>query len=130
MKKRILYTQVLLLVVLLSGCYPYASPYTNYSGSNSNNSSRQTLCVKYQTQSGWSKGYSVEVNVMKGSTLNQKTGTFNYNSYSTYGIIFWSDDQASIIELSYFTGSFTAYGTNGTDQRGRKWQLSKTSYCY
>ncbi|NGP90277.1 hypothetical protein [Fodinibius halophilus] len=129
MKRFILFSKVILLGIILGGCYPYATPYTSSYGTN-NSSNGQELCVKYQTQSGWSKGYSVDVNVMKGSTLNQKTGTYNYNSYSTYAIIFWSEDQASIIELSYFSGSFTAYGTQGTDQRGRKWQLSKTTLCY
>lgn len=121
---------VIVILATLNACYPYASPYTNSYGSSSNKSKRQTLCVKYQTQNGWSKGYSVEVNVLKGSTLNQKTNSYSYESYATYGVIFWDNDQASIIKLNYYMGSFTAYGTQGVDQRGRKWQLSKTTMCY
>lgn len=89
-----------------------------------------TLCVKYQTQTGWSKGYTVDVNVIKGSTLNRKTGTYNYDSYATYAVIFWSNEQASVIKLNYYSGSFTATGTHGIDQQGRKWKLAKTSLCY
>lgn len=90
----------------------------------------EKLCVKYETRSGWSKGYHVDVNTLKGSELNRRTNSWDYKSYSTYAVIFWSNDQASIIELSYFTGSFSAYATNGVDQSGSKWRLSKTSLCY
>lgn len=88
------------------------------------------LCVKYQKQYGWSKGYSVDVNVIKGSTLNRKTGTYDYDSYATYAVIFWSNDQASVIKLNYYSGSFTATGTHGVDQQGRQWKLAKTNLCY
>ena len=67
---------------------------------------------------------------MSGNILNSRTESYSYNVYSTYAVIFWSNEQASVIELQNFYGSFHAYGTNGTDQEGRTWQLSKTSYCY
>lgn len=90
----------------------------------------EKLCVKYETRNGWSKGYHVDVNTLKGSELNRKTNSWDYNSYSTYAVIFWSNDQASVIELNYFIGSFSVHVTNGVDQRGRKWKLSKNSICY
>ncbi|TYP94002.1 hypothetical protein LX73_1722 [Fodinibius salinus] len=90
----------------------------------------ETLCVKYETETGWSQGYTVDVTVIEGSTLNEKTGTYDYNGYSTYAVIFWDNDQATIVELNYFTGSFSSTGTTGEDQRGREWKLAKTSLCY
>lgn len=123
---------IVLMSLFLSGCYPYASPYTSSYGSSGSSSDvkRENICAKYQTQSGWSKGYSIEANIMKGSELNRRTGRYSYDSFATYAIIFWAKDQASIIKLSNFYGSFSVYGTNGSDQEGRRWQLSKTTLCY
>jgi len=122
----------LLISFFLSGCYPYANPYSSsYSTSgNSSDVRKENLCAKYQTQSRWSKGYDIEANIMKGSELNSRTGRYSYNALATYAIIFWANEQASIIKLSNFYGSFTAYGTYGTDQEGRRWQLSNTTLCY
>lgn len=33
----------------------------------------ERLCVKYRTQDGWSDGYQVKVQTMKGSDLNKAT---------------------------------------------------------
>ena len=128
-----------LICLLTSGCSPellqgmadglaaynsasYASPQTS--------TASEAVCVKYQTQSGWSKGYQVDGTVIKGSELNSRTGTYNYEPYSTYVVVFWSQEQASILQLSYYSGSISAYGISATDQEGRSWQVSKTSYCY
>ena len=102
----------------------------NISVLNSSDVEVKQLCAKYQTQRGWSKGYSIEAQVMSGRVLNSRTSSYSYNSLSTYAVIFWSNEQASIIELSYYTGRFSAYGTRGTDQEGRSWQLAKTRLCY
>lgn len=90
----------------------------------------ERLCVQYKTRNGWSKNYRVEVRTIKGSELNRRTNTFNYNSYSSYAVIFWSNNQASIIELSFYTGSYGPMPTSGKDQRGMSWRLSKSSICY
>lgn len=100
----------------------YASPQSS--------ATSETVCVKYQTQTGWSKGYQVDGTIIKGSELNSRTSTYSYQPYSTYVVVFWSQDQASILKLSYYSGSISAYGHSATDQQGRSWRVSKTSYCY
>ena len=99
-------------------------------GNQQNASSTETVCVKYETEYGWSEGYQVSGTVIKGTELNSRTSTYNYSPYSTYVVVFWGKDQASILELDFYTGSVSSYGQPATDQRGRSWQVSKTSYCY
>jgi len=90
---------------------------------------QERLCVKYKTQNGWSKGYSVNVTIISGSELNRRTKSYRYKSYSTYGVIFWGDDQASVIELKNFFGQFTVLGTNGIDGEGREWKMNNGLIC-
>ena len=128
--------RIFLLVSLcacsFAGClrYPANYGYPGYSEYSASKVQKLQLCVKYEAQYGWSSGYSVQANVMNGSILNQKTGTFNYNALSTYVVVFWDQGEASIIELSYFFGSFSVVGIEGTDQYGRKWQVAQSDYCF
>lgn len=92
--------------------------------------SSETVCIKYQTSTGWSKGYQVDGPVIQGSELNRRTNTYDYKPYSTYVVVFWNPNQASILELDYFLGSINSFGQLATDQIDRRWQVSKTSYCY
>lgn len=94
------------------------------------NATRQTVCVAYKTQYGWSHGYKVTGNVIKGSELNRRTGTYNYNSFSTYVVVFWDKGEASILELDYYFGGISAYGNSAKDQYGREWEVSTSSLCY
>ena len=98
--------------------------------SNPRDAYSETVCVKYETQTGWSRGYQVNATIAKGSYLNRRTSTFDYQPYSTYAVVFWQPGQASVLRLNYYSGSITAYGHSATDQRGRDWNVSKTSYCY
>jgi hypothetical protein len=86
------------------------------------------LCVKYKTNYGWSKNYKVKATVLDGYELYYKTYDSKYNMYSTYVVIFWQPEQASIIELDYHYISYG--GTNGKDQESRKWIVSDSTYCY
>ena len=86
------------------------------------------VCATY-SNSG--KNYKVEGNIYKGSELNQKTNSFNYTSYSTYVVIFWANDKATIIELDYYYGSLGSYGLDGKDRDGRTWKIKEGHlYCY
>jgi hypothetical protein len=87
------------------------------------------VCATYTNTN---KKYKVEANVYSGTDLNKLTKTFNYNSFSTYAIIFWGPEQATIIELSYAIGNkISQFGTSGKDQRGYEWNLSTlTSFCF
>jgi hypothetical protein len=108
----------LLLAIMLSGFLNFASALEE-----------QVVCVKYKTQIGWSKGYQVEGKVMKGSELNTATSSFDYNSLSTYVVIFWDQDEVSILELDFYFGSISVIGDNATDQIGREWKVSSSSLC-
>ena len=88
------------------------------------------VCAKYMTQSGWSDSYSVEATVVSGSVLNDKTGSLNYDALSTYAVIFWSDDQATVLKLRSLAGEITSFGTKATDQRGRTWHVSTSDMCF
>lgn len=88
---------------------------------------RITVCAKYEVEYGWSKGYKVEATFTSGSELNSATRTFDYSALSKYVVIFWDKDEVSIIEMSFpYLGPI---GLEGKDQRGRKWEIAKTSFC-
>ena len=100
---------------------------------------RQKMNIKYKKEYGWSKYYYVDVNVMTGFELNQATQTYNYNSYSTYAVVFWGQGQATVIKISSYVAcgyevspSCIAYSSylEGLDQDGDKWYLCLTDYCY
>lgn len=89
---------------------------------------REVICAKYRTTNGWSKGYRVEATIAKGSELNQATKTFNYSGLSTYVVIFWNKDEASIIEMDL--PWLSPIAQEGKDLRGVKWEIAKTSICF
>lgn len=88
---------------------------------------RQNVCAKYRTKYGWSDGYKVQGNVMKGGELNTAIRSFDYNSFSTYVVIFWSEEEVSVIELEM--PYLSAFGQDGEDQQGKKWNISTSSIC-
>ena len=93
-----------------------------------NAATRTKACVKYLNTN---KAYNVEVTLISGQELNQKTRTLNYDCFSTYAVIFWSNSNATLIKLNYFIGSLNMFGNRGVDQRGYPWSVSSnTSFCY
>lgn len=88
---------------------------------------KEVVCAKYRTDYGWSKGYKVDATILNGSELNSETKTFNYNNLSTYVVIFWEKDRASIIKMGF--PYLTIIGQEGEDQQGKKWEIAKTSIC-
>ena len=105
-----------------------------------NSNCRRYANVKYMTSSGWSKKYYVQVNFLTGYELNQATSSFNYSSYSKYAVIFWGDDQATVIKLNTplicgmeitcdcLDNVYT--DLVGYDQDGDKWNICMNDYCY
>ena len=86
------------------------------------------VCATY-SNSG--KTYKVEGQIYKGTELNQRTNSYDYNSYSTYVVIFWTNAQATIIELDYYFGSLGPMGSDGKDQGGKPWKVEEGHlYCY
>lgn len=86
------------------------------------------ICAKYEAQYGWSKGYSVEATKLSGMELNEKTGTFKFNSLATYVAIFWDKDQVSLIRLMW--PFLTPVAQDGEDMRGVKWKIAETDFCF
>jgi len=94
-------------------------------------SERVAVCARYGVQDGYSHGYTVDATLTNGRELDQATGTFNYDALATYVVIFWSQDEVSVIRMDWNT--LSAIPLNGTDQRGRQWQISSMepgSICY
>lgn len=96
----------------------------------------KNICAKYMTNYSWSKSYQVQTQIYTGQELNQATGNpyfGNYDMFSHYAVVWWDKGQASIIKINdiYVAGGML-FNTNGTDQQGRQWQLSDSSYgvCY
>lgn len=89
--------------------------------------SREEVCVKYEKEYGWSKGYEVQATIISGSDLNFAVGSFNrFNPLSTYAVVFWDEDQASIFELPALTmGSAPMFETRVKDQEGRLWKIKQ-----
>jgi hypothetical protein len=100
----------------------------------------QTCKVKYKKNYEWSKYYTVNVTFMSGTELNQATKSYDYSSFSTYAIIFWDKDQASIIKISSYTSCGTEVSkscisnmvTNlkGEDKQGVGWEVCTMNLCY
>ena len=85
------------------------------------------VCATYDNTN---KSYKVTGNVYKGSELNDRTNSYNYDSFSKYVVIFWSNDQASVIEMDSSLGDLT-FEQSGKDQDGRPWTIKKGhSFCY
>lgn len=88
---------------------------------------KEDVCVKYEKEYGWSKGYAVQATIMSGYDLNSAVGGYSkFKTLSTYAIVFWDDDQASIFELPPLSmGSAPMFETKVTDQEGRTWKIKQ-----
>lgn len=86
---------------------------------------KEEACVKYRNENGWSKGYSVIATVISGSDLNSAVGSFTrFQSFATYAVVFWDDDQASILKLPPTSmGSLPLLESEVEDQYGRNWKI-------
>jgi len=100
----------------------------------------QTCEVRYETESGWSKAYTVDVSFLTGSELNTATNTFKNSSFSTYAVVFWSQGEASVIKLSpmLLCGAEvdkscitnTLGDLKGPDQDGDEWKICLSNFCF
>jgi len=91
------------------------------------------VCVKFRKDYGWSKGYAVQGTVISGSDLNSAVGSVTrFKNLSTYVVVFWDEDQASIFELpSMALGSVPIFEAEVEDQQGRKWKIKEGHFmCY
>lgn len=90
------------------------------------------VCVKYETRSGWSKGYAVQGHLRSGTELNRATNSFRFKSHSDYVVVFWGEGQATILQLPAFSsGRVPIYERRVKDQEGRNWRIkSGHMYCF
>ncbi|MBA3012346.1 MAG: hypothetical protein KKF12_11995 [Proteobacteria bacterium] len=96
-------------------------------------SEKAEVCIKYQKDIGWSKGYAVTGTVINGSDLNSAVGSFSrFKPFPTYVVVFWDKGQASIFELPSVTfGSVPIFATQVEDQEGRLWKMKEGHiFCY
>ncbi len=99
----------------------------------------QTCVAQYMTQSGWSKKYTVDVNFLSGSELNDATKTLNYSTFSVYAVIFWGEGKATVIKISNHLLCGTTVDKNcitdlfgdlkGKDQDGDEWKICTGDFC-
>jgi hypothetical protein len=86
---------------------------------------RIDVCATYMNSG---KSYHVQAISTTGSELNSATHTFDYQSWSKYVVIFWAENQATVIEMGYgYYGIPGIYGSDGTDQENRPWSISSYS---
>ena len=77
---------------------------------------------------------------MTGYELNTATRTFNYSAYSVYGIIFWAQNEATVIKLNTallcvsevdcYCIDNSIVDLQGYDQDGDKWNICLSSFCF
>lgn len=81
-------------------------------------------CVTYI---GTGASYNVEVNIYTGRELNDRTKSYQYQSYSKYVVVFWSEG-ATVIEMAsgYCIGEYSP--CEGKDQRGYLWTVKLDPY--
>lgn len=89
---------------------------------------KDIVCIKYQTQNGWSQAYEVEGTILKGFDLNRLTMSNSYTPLSTYVVVFWDNNQATIIESD--ASMITLLESSGKDQKGVMWKVKKGGICY
>ena len=99
----------------------------------------QTCKLRYEKQFGTSEWYEVDMHFSTGFELNKATKSYNYDAYKKYAVVFWGENQATVIEISTaslcgqtFTRScLAAFGNmKGLDQQGRSWEICAGSNCY
>jgi hypothetical protein len=94
--------------------------------------------VRYDTQDGRSKWYTVEVTMLTGSELNTATKSFRYRGFSNYAVIFWDQNEASVIRvrtvlicgMEFEESCMPILGRmKGTDQQDREWEICTAIFC-
>ena len=99
----------------------------------------QTSNIRFKTNNGYSKYYTMDVTFYSGNELNNITKTYNYDNYGKYATVFWGQEQVSIIKITSFltcSSNFTKSCLNdlsnmqGIDQNNVYWEICTRTYCY
>lgn len=96
--------------------------------------------VRYETRSGSSQWYDMEVVFVRGAELNRATRTYDYGHFDAFAVLFFGQGQAAVIELEgmffgcpteFTAGCLPSYGNmEGADQDGTKWEICAQRYCF
>lgn len=85
------------------------------------------------------KKYEVTCLYISGSELNTATRSYKFSSFGLYAVIFWSEDQATIIKTSGFNScgneaskgcADSLFRLKGTDQEDRDWEICQPSHHF
>jgi hypothetical protein len=60
---------------------------------------RRICLVAYETRTGYSAEYKLEVQFSTGQELNKATKSFNYDSFSNYALIWFGKGEVAILEI-------------------------------
>ena len=86
---------------------------------------KMQMCLRYENTG---QKYLVNGSLWYGSDLTRATGTV-YLQTHLYAVVFWDQNQASVIQLDYNVRPNT-YGHGGTDQQGHRWNVAQaTTTC-
>lgn len=83
------------------------------------------VCATY-VNSG--KTYAVQALVASGNELNSAWNTNVLRGTKNYVVIYWDNDEATVIELSYGTPGLGA--APGEDQKGYPWAVRRGTFCF
>jgi hypothetical protein len=79
-----------------------------------------TICATYVSTG---KNYKVDAIQATGNELNTATHSMSYDVFAHYIVIFWTQGEATIINVGYLPVSLVV-GASGKDQEGRDWRVS------
>lgn len=61
------------------------------------------LCkVYYETEEGWSSGYTMEVSFVTGTELNRATRSYDYSPFSNYCLVWFDRGEVVILRIESF----------------------------
>ena len=105
----------------------YIDAQNKYLSRSTSQDGSQKMCVKYQVNYLWSKGYYVDAYLAKGNIINSKASSLPLEDNSTYVVIFWNSENVSLIKITQ--DSVSALEQEGVDLRGIRWRISNSSLC-
>lgn len=105
----------------------YVNAQSKFLSKNTHQDSSQKMCVKYEVNYLWSKGYYVDAYLAKGNQINSKVSSLALEDNSTYVVIFWNSENVSLIKITQ--DSVSALEQDGIDLRGIRWRISNSSLC-
>lgn len=89
----------------------------------------ESFCVQYKlpNKEQWSNSLVVEAAKLYGSELNKIEKKFIYDSFSTYIILSWTPDVASIVKLKL--PGLSAVNSLGIDAHNIEWKIKDSDFC-